>query len=180
MRVDVSMKLVFFNIKIDIRDIIAYLKNNNLFYFRIWKKRKSTMILFNFELLMTMLISKQHNIKFVIMKKISIFDIKLALLYIIFKNDVIDKKRFNFVDEFIFKSQYFDIFFDSNLIFNFNFNFEISRKINIETLNLWHTRINYLSYQNVQRFVKMFKSIDLIKKIVDKDFYALYVIKKTR
>ena len=26
----------------------------------------------------------------------------------------------------------------------------------------------------------MFKNIDLIKKIVDKDFYALYVIKKTR
>ena len=26
----------------------------------------------------------------------------------------------------------------------------------------------------------MFKNIDLIKKIVDKDFYVLYVIKKTR
>ena len=26
----------------------------------------------------------------------------------------------------------------------------------------------------------MFKNIDLIKKIVDKDFYALYVIKKIR
>ena len=26
----------------------------------------------------------------------------------------------------------------------------------------------------------MFKDIDLIKKIVDKDFYALYIIKKTR
>ena len=25
----------------------------------------------------------------------------------------------------------------------------------------------------------MFKDIDLIKKIVDKDFYALYIIKKT-
>ena len=39
--------------------------------------------------------------------------------------------------------------------------------------------MNYLNYQNVQRLVKMFKDIDLIKKIVDKDFYALYVIKKT-
>ena len=48
--------------------------------------------------------SKQHNIKFVIMIKISIFDIKLALLYIVFKNDIVDKKRFNFVDKFIFKS----------------------------------------------------------------------------
>ena len=26
----------------------------------------------------------------------------------------------------------------------------------------------------------MFKGIDLIKKIVDKDFYVLYIIKKTR
>ena len=59
------------------------------------------MISFNFELLITMLISKQHNIKFVIMNKI--FDIKLALLHIIFKNDIVDKKRFNFVDEPIFK-----------------------------------------------------------------------------
>ena len=81
-----------------------------------------------------MLISKQHDIKFVIINKI--FNIKLALLHIIFKNDIINKKRFNFIDEFIFKSQYFDIFFDSNLIFNFNFNFEISRKINVEIFNL--------------------------------------------
>ena len=35
MRVDVFIKLIFFNIKIDIRDITARLKNNNLFYFRI-------------------------------------------------------------------------------------------------------------------------------------------------
>ena len=177
MRVDVSIKLVFFNIKIDIRDIIAYLKNNNFFYFRIWEKRKLTMILFNFELLMIMSISKQHNIKFVIMNKIS--DIKLVLLHIIFKSDVIDKKRFNLIDKSILKPRYSDIFFDSNSVFNFNFNFETSRKINVEILNLWHVRMNHLSHQNVQRFVKMFKNIDLIKKIVDKDLYVLYVIKKT-
>ena len=79
-----------------------------------------------------MLISKQYDIKFVII--IKIFNIKLALLYIIFKNDMIDKKRFNFIDKLILKSQYFNIFFDSNSIFNFNFN--ISRKINVEILNL--------------------------------------------
>ena len=104
MRVDVSMKLISFNIEIDIRVITAYLKNNNLFYFRIWEKRKSTIILFNFELLMTMLMSKQHNIKFVITIKILIFNIKLALLYIVFKNDVLNKKRFNFIDKLILKS----------------------------------------------------------------------------
>ena len=31
----------------------------------------------------------------------------------------------------------------------------------------------------MQRLIKMFKNIDLIKKIVDKDFYALCVIIKT-
>ena len=124
------MKLVFFDIEIDTHDIIINLKNNNFFYFRIWKKRKSTMILFNFELLITMSISKQHNIKFVIMKKP--FNIKLALFYIIFKNDIADKERFNLIDEFIFKSHYFDISFDSN----FSSNSDTSRKINIETLNL--------------------------------------------
>ena len=34
MRADVSIKLIFFNIKIDTRGIIIYLKNNNFFYFR--------------------------------------------------------------------------------------------------------------------------------------------------
>ena len=76
--------------------------------------------------------SKQYDIKFVIMKKTS--DIKLALLYIIFKNDIINEKRFNFVDKLIFKSQYSDVFFDSNATFNFNF--DTSRKININILNL--------------------------------------------
>ena len=71
MRVDVSIKLVSFDIKINIYDIIAQLKDNNLFYFRIWEKR-TTMISFNFESSITMLISKQHNIKFVITIKFSI------------------------------------------------------------------------------------------------------------
>ena len=62
------------------------------------------MISFNFELLMTMLMSKQHDIKFVMTIKTLTFDIKLVLLYIVFKNDVVDKKRFNFIDKFIFKS----------------------------------------------------------------------------
>ena len=35
MRVDVSIKLVLFDIEINIRDITARLKDNNLFYFRI-------------------------------------------------------------------------------------------------------------------------------------------------
>ena len=34
MRVDVFMKLIFFDIEIDTRDIIVYLKNNDFFYFR--------------------------------------------------------------------------------------------------------------------------------------------------
>ena len=132
MRVDVLIKLVSFDIKIDIRDIIVRLKNNNFFYFRMWEKRKSIMILFDFKLLITMLMSKQHDIKFVITIKTS--DIKLALLYIIFKNDMTDKKRFNFVDKPISKLYYFDIFFDSNSVSNFNS--DASRKININTFNL--------------------------------------------
>ena len=51
-----------------------------------------------------MLMSKQYDIKFVIMIKFSVFNIKFVLLHIIFKNDVVDKKRFNLVDEPIFKS----------------------------------------------------------------------------
>ena len=62
------------------------------------------MILFNFKLSMKVLMSKQHDIKFIITIKISISDIKLALFYIIFKNDVVNKKRFNLIDKLIFKS----------------------------------------------------------------------------
>ena len=76
--------------------------------------------------------SKQHDIKFVII--IKIFDIKLVLLHIIFKNDFVDKKLFNLVDKPIFKSHYFDIFFDSNSTFDFNS--DALRKININILNL--------------------------------------------
>ena len=80
--------------------------------------------------------SKQHNIKYVIIIKFLIFDIKLALLHIIFKNNIVNKKRFNFVDELIFNPQYFNIdtFFDSKSIFKFNS--DASRKINIDILNL--------------------------------------------
>ena len=85
------------------------------------------MISFNFELLMIMLMSKQYGIKFVITIN-STFDIKLVLLHIVFKNDIADKKRFNFIDKPIFKSQYSDISFDSDSVFNFNFNFDASRK----------------------------------------------------
>ena len=141
MYIDVFIKLVFFDIEIDIRDIIARLKDNNLFYFRMWKKR-TTMISFNFESSITMLISKQHNIKFVITKKISISDIKLVLLYIVFKSDIANKKRFNLVDKFILKSHYSDISFDSNSIFNSN----APRKINIDIFNLWYIRMNHLGH----------------------------------
>ena len=68
------------------------------------------MILFNFELLITMSMSKQHDIKFVIIIKVSTSNIKLVLIYIIFKNDILNKKRFNLIDKLIFKSQYFDVF----------------------------------------------------------------------
>ena len=78
--------------------------------------------------------SKQYNIKFVIMIRVLTFNIKLALFHIIFENDIANKKRFNFIDEFIFKPQYSDLFFDSNSIFNFNS--DASRKIYINTLNL--------------------------------------------
>ena len=38
--------------------------------------------------------------------------------------------------------------------------------------------MNYLGYQNVYKLIKIFKDIDLIKKIVDKDLCASCIIKK--
>ena len=75
--------------------------------------------------------TKFFNIKFIIL---NIINIKFILFYIIFKNDIINKKRFNFINKIIFKSQYFDFFFNLNFFFNFDFN--IFHKINIKILNL--------------------------------------------
>ena len=75
--------------------------------------------------------TKFFNIKFIIL---NIINIKFILFYIIFKNDIINKKRFNFINKIIFKSQYFDFF--SNLNFFSDFNFNIFCKINIEIFNL--------------------------------------------
>ena len=75
--------------------------------------------------------TKSFNIKFIIL---NIINIKFALFYIIFKNDIVNKKCFNFINKIIFKSQYFDFFFNSNFFFNSDFN--VFRKINIKILNL--------------------------------------------
>ena len=44
--------------------------------------------------------TKFFDIKFVIL---NIINIKFILFHIIFKNNIIDKKRFNFIDKIIFK-----------------------------------------------------------------------------
>ena len=74
---------------------------------------------------------KIFNIKFVIL---NIINIKFILFHIIFKNNIVNKKRFNFINKIIFKSQYFNFFFNSN--FFFNFDSDIFHKINIKILNL--------------------------------------------
>ena len=74
---------------------------------------------------------KSFNIKLTIL---SVINIKLILLYIIFKGDIVDKKRFNLIDKIIPKSQYSNSsFYNSNFFFNFDV---ILRKINNNTLNL--------------------------------------------
>ena len=50
---------------------------------------------------------KIFNVKFIIL---NIINIKFILFYIIFKNDIINKKRFNFINKIIFKSQFFFFF----------------------------------------------------------------------
>ena len=79
---------------------------------------------------------KQYDIKFVVTRKTLTPDIKFVLFYIVSKNDVAGKERFNLIDKPIFKPQYFDIdiFFDSDSIFNSNS--DASRKINVEIFNL--------------------------------------------
>ena len=77
------------------------------------------------------MITKIFNIKFIIL---NIINIKFILFHIIFKNNIVNKKRFNFVNKIIFKSQYFDFFFNLNFFSDFDFN--AFRKINIKIFNL--------------------------------------------
>ena len=43
------------------------------------------------------------------------------------------------------------------------------RKINDETLDLWHARLGHLGHQNVKKLVKLSKGIDLTKTVVNKE-----------
>ena len=43
------------------------------------------------------------------------------------------------------------------------------RKINNETLDLWHARLGHIGHQNVKRLVKLSKGIDLTKAVVNKE-----------
>ncbi len=52
--------------------------------------------------------------------------------------------------------------------------------VNKTILNIWHARLKHLRKQNVRRLTKMSKEMNLIKSIVDKDFYESCIIIKQK
>jgi hypothetical protein len=50
--------------------------------------------------------------------------------------------------------------------------------VNKTTLNIWHTWLKHLKKQNVRWLTKMFKNINLIKFIINKNFCVLCIIIK--
>jgi hypothetical protein len=93
-------------------------------------------------------------------------------LFTIENQDIITKKRVN--NEFFFELwkyvnyNFIVIFIVDNLIEQF---VKLSFTINKKILNVWHVRLKHLRKQNVRRLVNMFKKMNLIKIIMNKNFY---------
>ena len=85
------------------------------------------------------------------------------------------KERFNLINNLIIV--FSDFNFDLDISIDSN---TLSRKINNDIVNLQHARLKYLEYQNIKKLTKLFKGIDLIKKIINKKLCALCAIKKSK
>ncbi len=102
-------------------------------------------------------------------------------LFTIEDQDIITKKRVNNV--FFFKlwkhvSYSFIItFIVDNLIEQF---VKSNLTINKKTLNVWHARLEHLREQNVRRFAKMSKKMNLIKFVANKDFCEFCIVIKQK
>lgn len=154
-RANVRMKLVRNGIQVGKRGITAWLQDNNLFYFRLWEPR-SSLISFKEPKPISMPVPKHVDIKFAMLHK-----------------TLGHEGRSNPIDDMIPAPA------DSDSVSNSNSN-SSPRKINNETLNLWHARMGHLGHQNVRKLATLSKGIDLTKKIVDKKPCDPCAIKKAR
>ena len=156
MRSGVPANFVPNGIEIGHRGLTAWLQDNNLYYFRMWEP-KSSLISFKAEP-MSVPVPKQQT--------------KVALLH----GAPNTKERSNPLDGPIIAPGDSDSS-DSDTSMDSDANAP-PRKINDETVNLWHARLGHLGHQNVKKLSKLSKGMDLTKEIVGKEPCAPCAIKK--
>jgi hypothetical protein len=102
-------------------------------------------------------------------------------MFIVEDQDIITKKRVNNVFFFeLWKHVNYNFivtFIVDNLAMSSN---ESRITINKNILNVWHVRLKYLKKQNVRRFVKMSKRMNLIIFIIDKNFCESCIVIKQK
>lgn len=157
MRNGLPMKFVPNGIEIGHRGITAWLQENNLYTFRMWES-KSTLVSFKAEP-MSVPVPKQHGTKF-------------AMLQATPKH----KEKANPVNGGIPAPAESDTS-DSNSDSDSD---GTPRKINEETLNLWHARMGHLGHQNIRKLAGLSKGMDLTKKVVGTEPCAPCAIKKAK
>jgi hypothetical protein len=95
-------------------------------------------------------------------------------LFMIENQDIITKKRVNNVFFFeLWKHVNYNFiitFIVDNFVETFVESFVKDSAINKKALNIWHARLNHLKEQNVRRFAKMSKEMNLIKFVTNKNF----------
>jgi hypothetical protein len=102
-------------------------------------------------------------------------------IFIVEDQDIITRKRVNNV--FIFQLwKYVSYnFIVTSIVDNLTMSSEESRiTINKNILNVWHARLKHLRKQNVRRFVKMSKMMNLIKLIANKNLCESCIVIKQK
>jgi hypothetical protein len=102
-------------------------------------------------------------------------------MFIVENQDIIAKKRVNNVFFFELWKHVSYNFIVTFIVDNFAMSSDESRiTINKDILNVWHARLKHLRKQNVRRFVKMSKKMNLIKLIANNNFCESCIVIKQK
>jgi hypothetical protein len=102
-------------------------------------------------------------------------------MFIVEDQNIITKKRVNNVFFFELWKHVNYNFIVTFIVDNFAMSSNESRiTINKNTLNVWHARLKHLREQNVRRFVKMSKRMNLIKLIANKNLCESCIVIKQK
>jgi hypothetical protein len=167
-------KLIFVN---DLKNSTIVLKQDIVKLFcKIDNKRINVLfsnVFYVFKWFFNLINFDQLNNLCLIIYKFNIFNVE--------NQNIITKKRVNNVFFINCENMWIIIFIVTFIVYNFAMSFDESKlAINKNILNVWHVRLKHLKKQNVGRFVKMSKKINLIKFISNKNFCESCIVIKQK